>query len=172
MSNGNRQDPALAYNFAISLVQSASAGAFLSLTVGVPPQGGFSEASGLEVTIAPEEYREGGNNGTVLKFPGHAVWPNLKLRHGLVASTDLWNWHQDFLDGRGKRRDGVVTLLDETGSPVRSWRFVRGLPVRWLGPTLNAHEGKVAIEEIEIAHEGLTETGGDGSLLDSIKSLF
>jgi hypothetical protein len=49
---------------------------------------------------------------------------------------------------------------------------VRGLPVRWIGPTLNAHEGRVAIEEIEIAHEGLTETGGDGSLLDSIKSLF
>jgi phage tail-like protein len=172
MSNGNREDPILGFNFSVSLVESAGPGAFLQLTVGMPPQGGFSEVSGLDLTIQAEEYREGGNNGTVLKFPGRAQWSNLKLRHGLVSNTDLWDWHQQFLDGHGKRRDGVVTLLDESGSPVRSWRFVRGLPVRWVGPAMNAREAQVAIEEIEIAHEGLTQTGGDGSLAGALKSLF
>jgi phage tail-like protein len=170
--SGTRHDPALGFNFAVSLVESASPGAFLQLTVGLPPQGGFAEVSGLDLTIQAEEYREGGNNGTVLKFPGRAQWANLKLRRGVVRSADLWDWHRGFLDGRGNRRDGVVTLLDEAGEAVRSWRFARGLPVRWVGPGLNAREAQVAIEEIEIAHEGLVQSGGDGSLLGALQRLF
>jgi phage tail-like protein len=172
MTTAQRNDPVLGFNFAVSLVESAGPSAFLSLTVGSPPQNGFSEVSGLDLTIQAEEYREGGNNGTVLKFPGRAQWSNLKLRHGIVSGTDLWDWHMQFLNGQGKRRDGVVTLLDEVGSPVRSWRFLRGLPVRWAGPALHAREAQVAIEEIEIAHEGITQTGGDGSLFGALASLF
>jgi phage tail-like protein len=172
MTTGQRNDPYLGFNFAVSLVESAGPGAFLSLVVGTPPQNGFSEVTGLDLTIQAEDYREGGNNGTVHKFPGHAVWQNIKLRHGLVSGTDLWDWHMQFVNGQGKRRDGVVTLLDESGSPVRSWRFVRGLPVRWAGPALHAREAQVAIEEIEIAHEGITQTGGDGSLIGALSSLF
>ena len=151
-----RNDPVLNHNFVVSLLDSSSVlatvGSALVSTLLDVVVGGFSECQGLEASMKIEECNEGGNNGTVLKFPGHAVWPNLKLRHGLVTSTDLWSWHQDFLDGRGKRRDGVITLLDEVGSPIRSWRFVRGLPVHWIGPSLNAHEARVAVEEIEIAH--------------------
>jgi phage tail-like protein len=169
---GERRDPVLGFNFAVSLTESAGAGAFVQLAVGLPAQGGFAEVAGLDLSMPAEEYREGGNNGRVLKFPGRAQWSNLKLRRGVVRARDLWNWHLEFLDGRGKRRDGTVTLLDEAGEPVRSWRFTRGLPVRWVGPLLNAREAQVAVEEIEIAHEGLVATGGDGSLLGAIKSLF
>lgn len=170
--SGTRRDPVQGFNFAVSLLESASAGAFLSVSVGRPPQGGFAEVSGLELTIAAEEFREGGNNGTVLKFPGRAQWPNLKLRRGVVSDADLWEWHLGFVEGRGKRRDGTVTLLDEAGDPVRTWRFSRGLPVRWLGPALNATDSRVAIEEIEIAHEGLVQTGGDGSFAGALDRLF
>jgi phage tail-like protein len=167
-----RQDPVLGFNFTISLVETGSAAAAVQVSVGLPPKSGFSECSGLEVTLQPDSYPEGGNNGTVLKFPGRAVWSNLRLRHG-ITSPDLWRWHLDFVEGRGKRRDGVITLQDEQGNAVRAWRFRRGLPVRWVGPALNAQQSQIAVEEIEIAHEGLTQTGaGGGSVLDSIANLF
>jgi phage tail-like protein len=49
-----------------------------------------------------------------------------------------------------------VTLLDELRNPVKVWAFKRGLPVKWTGPSLNATQSQVAVEELEIAHEGLT----------------
>lgn len=167
------KDPALAFNFSISLVESASAGALFQGVVGRPAQGGFSECSGLEVTIPAETYAEGGNNGTLLKFTGRAAWSNIKLRRGVVTSADLWRWHYDYIEGHGRRRDGVITLLDERGKSVRVWRFVQGLPVRWAGPSLDAMQSHVAIEEIEIAHQGLRQTGaGSGSLVDTVSNLF
>ncbi|TIX49635.1 phage tail protein [Alteraurantiacibacter aquimixticola] len=167
------RDPALAYNFSISLAESAGTGALIQTTVGLPPQGGFSECAGLELTIPAETYAEGGNNGTLLKFTGRAAWSNIKLKRGVVTSADLWRWHYDYIEGRGKRRDGVIALLDDRGKAVRSWRFVRGLPVRWAGPGLDASQSRVAIEEIEIAHEGLRQTGaGSGSLADTVSNLF
>jgi phage tail-like protein len=108
-----------------------------------------------------DEWREGGRNDAVLRFPGRVTHPNIRLRRGLAVSDDLWNWHESYLHGRGKRRDGVVELLDDTGEAVRIWRFRRGLPVRWVGPAFNATQSAVAIEELEIAHEGLfTQAGG------------
>ena len=164
-----KNDPVLGFNFTISMVTTASAGAFLQAVVGKPPAGGFSECSGLEMTIPAETYAEGGNNGTLLKFVGRTAWSNIKLKRGVVSSADLWRWHYDFVEGKGRRRDGVISLLDERGKTVRVWRFVRGLPVRWAGPALDAGQGQVAIEEIEIAHEGLRQTGaGSGSLVDAV----
>ena len=165
-------DPALAYNFTLSMSESAGVGALISLAATVPPKAGFAECSGLEVSIQPESYAEGGNNGTTLKFVGRADWSNLKLRKGVVTSADLWRWHQDYIEGNGKRRDGVISLLDDRGESVRNWRFSRGLPVRWSGPEMDASQSRVAFEEIEIAHEGLRQTGrGSGSLADNIVGL-
>ena len=124
--------------------------------------------------MAVDEWREGGRNDAVLRFPGRVTHPNIKLRRGLAVSTELWTWHESFLQGRGKRRDGVIELLDDTGEAVRTWRFRRGLPVRWAGPALAAMSSAVAIEELEIAHEGLfVQTGGAlGELLNTVSSIF
>ena len=166
-------DPALGFNFSVSLAESGTAGATIQAIAGRPPQGGFSECSGLEVSISPETYAEGGNNGTLLKFTGRASWPNIKLKRGVITSADLWRWHNDYVEGNGRRRDGVISLLNQKGKTVRVWRFRRGLPVRWVGPALNAMQAQVAIEEIEIAHEGLRQTGaGSGSLADTVANLF
>jgi phage tail-like protein len=121
-----------------------------------PPAGGFSECTGLEIGLDAEEYKEGGNNGKSLRFPTRVKWTNIKLKRGVALSDDLWLWHYGFVEGTVSRRDGVVTLLDEQQNPVKVWAFKRGLPVRWTGPSLNAAQSQVAIEEIEIAHEGLT----------------
>jgi phage tail-like protein len=170
MSRNN--DPVLGFNFSLSMVETGSPGAIVQAAIGRPPQGGFSECTGLEMTIPAETYAEGGNNGTLLKFTGRAAWSNIKLKRGVVASADLWRWHYDYVEGRGRRRDGVIQLLDERGKAVRSWCFVQGLPVRWAGPSLDATQAHVAIEEIEIAHQGLRQTASGGALLDSIGNLF
>ena len=149
------------FNFSIRLIETAKPASAIIGTFAPPSDGGFSECSGLEATMQFDEWREGGRNDAVLRFPGHITHPTIKLRRGLALSTDLWSWHNLYLQGRGKRRDGVVELLDDTGETVCTWRFRRGLPVRWLGPTLNATQSAVAIEELEIAHEGLfVQAGG------------
>lgn len=155
-------NPVGAWNFSLSLLDAASAAAtVVSLTVGGrPAQSGFSECTGLEVSMAVEDYREGGRNDTILHFPGRVSWAPLRLRRGVVADNSLLAWLGTFAEGRGKRRDGVVTLLDDQGRPVRTWRFQRGLPTKWSGPTFDAAKSAVALEELEIQHEGIRLEGG------------
>ena len=148
-----RVDPYRAFNFLITLVDSSSGGS------GPPRQsqasGGFSECTGLDMSLDIEEYKEGGNNGLTLRFPTRVKWSNLRLKKGIATSDDLWLWHFGFVQGQVLRRDGVVTLQDEQQNPVKTWSFTRGLPVKWTGPSLNAAQNQIAIEELEIAHEGL-----------------
>jgi len=146
-----REDPPRAHNFVISLVESGSPAALAQGVVA----GGFAECSGLEMSLKTEDYEEGGNNGTVLHFPKRINYSNLRLKRGAALSDELWRWHYGFVEGRGRRRDGTITLLDDERKPVAVWQFRRGLPVKWTGPSLNATQNQVAIEELEIAHEGL-----------------
>ncbi len=150
-----RTDPYRAFNFLITLVDSSSAlGTALSV-IQSAAVGGFSECSGLELSLDAEEYKEGGNNGGSLRFPTRIKWTNLRLKRGMAIAKDLWNWHYGFVEGKVQRRDGIITLQDELHLPVKVWSFTRGLPVKWTGPSLNATQNAVAIEELEIAHEGL-----------------
>ena len=159
-----RHDPPLSHNFLVSLVDSTSGlGAGLDLA-GLVVAGGFSECTGLEMSMQPEEYKEGGRNGAVLRFPNRVTWSNLTLKKGAGLSTELWDWHYGFAAGAGRRRDGVVTLLDAARAPVAVWFFRRGLPVKYTGPALNAAQNTVAIEAIEIAHEGLHLVPGFGAV--------
>lgn len=160
--SASRTDPYVAFNFQITLLDSASVlGAVVNAITSiagianVPVAGGFSECSGLEMGLDIEEYKEGGNNGTVLRFPTRLKWTNLKLKRGVALSDDLWLWHYSFVEGQVKRYDGVITLQDEEHQAVKIWKFTRGIPVKWTGPSLNASQSQVAIEELEIAHEGL-----------------
>ncbi|EID74487.1 MULTISPECIES: phage tail protein [Rhodococcus] len=162
------------FNFTVRLVETAKPASAMIGSFVPPVAGGFSEVSGLEATMAVDEWREGGRNDAVLRFPGRVTHPAIKLRRGLAVSKELWTWHETFLQGRGRRRDGVIELLDDTGEAVRTWRFRRGLPVRWAGPALMAMSSAVAVEELEIVHEGLfVQTGGAlGELLNTATSIF
>ena len=159
---GLRTDPVLAHNFLITFVDSARLLATAVSDIRNVALGGFSECSGLEMSLKVEEYNEGGRNGTVLKFPTRVSWTNLTLKRGITASTDLWDWHYSFVEGRGKRRDGVIVLRNDLHLPVCIWKFKRGLPVKWSGPAMHASQNNVAIETLEIAHEGLTRTAAGG----------
>ena len=164
---GARHDPLLGHNFLISLVDSSSSFAFPQPSAGSGifdvALGGFSECSGLEMTMQAEEYKEGGRNGATLKFPNRVTWSPLTLKRGVSVSTDLWDWFYGFVQGTGKRRDGVVMLMDETQSPAFIWFFRRGLPTKWAGPAMNAAQSAVAIETLEITHEGIHLIPGIGA---------
>lgn len=154
-AQGVRSDPYRAFNFLIRLVDSGGTPGGTTQSQQGSPAGGFSECSGIEMSLDVEEYKEGGNNGCSLQFPTRVKLTHLRLKRGLALSDDLWNWHYSFVQGQVVRRDGVVSLLDEQQNPVKTWSFRRGLPVKWSGPSLNAMTNQVAIEELEIAHEGL-----------------
>jgi len=163
---GVRADPLLNHNFIVSLVDSSSTLGFLgslaSSAIFDVAVGGFSECSGLEMSMQPEEYKEGGRNGAVLKFPSRITWSNLTLKKGVGIGTALWDWHYGFVEGKGTRRDGMIALLDARHIPSNIWFFRRGLPIKYTGPSLNATQNNVAIEAIEIAHEGLHQVPGIG----------
>jgi phage tail-like protein len=150
-----RTDPFRGFNFLVALVDTSSALTTLLTGLQAMASAGFNECGGLDMSLDVEEYREGGNNGTVLRFPTRVKYSNLRLKRGVTFADDLWNWHYGFTTGQVKRRDGIIALQDERHNPAKVWSFKRGLPVKWVGPTFNAAQSQVAIEEIEIAHEGL-----------------
>ena len=83
-------------------------------------------------------------------------------------SESLYLWHEEFLKGEGKRRNGLIFLANETRLPIKAWSFENGIPVKWSGPALNAGTSGVAIEKLEIAHEKLTLTLSPGKALDAV----
>jgi len=163
---GIRSDPILTHNFIISLIDTSSALALatslLSSAINDIALGGFTECTGLEMSLEIKDYDEGGNNSGQLKFPTRVKWSNITMKKGVATSTALWDWHYGFVEGRGKRRDGVIMLLNDLGIPYHIWYFKRGLPMKYTGPFMNAGQSNVAIESIEIAHEGIFQLPGVG----------
>ena len=121
--------------------------------------GGFSEVQGLEAEIETEEYREGGVNGFIHRLPKMTRQSNLTLKRGLTGSDVLWFWFKDASDGWVSRRDGSIILLDEHGEEAWRWNFAGAYPVKWTGPELRADSSSIAVESIELAHQGLTVFG-------------
>jgi phage tail-like protein len=119
--------------------------------------GAFSEVTGLQVEIEAYDYREGGVNDYIHKLAGPARYPsNLILKHGIVDANVLWKWQQEVIEGKIKRRQVSVVLLDSAGEAKWQWDFKDAYPVRWSGPDLRASTAEVAIETLELAHRGMT----------------
>lgn len=121
---------------------------------------GFSECSGLQMEIKTFDYKEGGRNNSTLKFPEHASYGNVTLKRGVTVSNELIGWQLDAAEGRFKRVTSVgisfaIIFRDETGEAVKRWNLIRAFPVKWTGPDLKAAGSEIAIESLEIAHEGI-----------------
>lgn len=161
MPNYLRIDPLTTFNFYITLVDSSNvAGTLLTVALNYFVAG-FSECSGVDATMEIQDYKEGGVNDRVLKFATRASHSNITLKHGVIyLYDDLWSWHNDWVKGKGKRKDGLIVLQDEAHRPAKIWKFKRGIPTKWVGPSMNAMQNNVAIESLEIAHEGLIMTLG------------
>jgi phage tail-like protein len=142
-----RDDPYGGFNFEI-LINGIS-------DDGTAVKGSFAEASGLEVDIQPIEYRNGAEDITMRKVPGLKKFPNLVLKRGILGDTALWRWIQEAMDGKVRRTEGAVVMLDENKQEVMRWNFRRGWPCKWTGPGLNAKNNEIGMETLEICHEGL-----------------
>jgi len=119
-------------------------------------QAGFSEVSGLSTDTNVIEYREGNEqHGTTRKLPGLMKYSNIVLKRGYTANKALWDWRKKVIDGTTQRTAGAIILLDEARRPALRWNFREGWPSKWEGPGLNGKTSEVAIEMMEIAHEGL-----------------
>jgi len=142
MPDGKRNDPLGQFNFLIEID-------------GVV-KGGFSEVSGLTTDTNIVEYREGHEQqGTTRKLPGLMKYNNVVLKRGWTKDRSLWDWRKKVIDGKTQRASGAIVLLDEARNEALRWNFREGWPSKWEGPALNAKTSEVAIETLEIAHEGL-----------------
>ena len=141
MAIGERNDPYLSFRFLVEIQ---------GLIVG-----GFSEVSGLQVATEIEEKREGGVNDYVHKLPKLTKYQNITLKRGITDSDTLWEWHQDVVNGNIERKTIFVVLMDREGDEQWRWQFIDAYPVKWTGPDLTAGSSAVAIETIELAHNGI-----------------
>lgn len=124
----------------------------------VEAEDGFQEVSGLGAELEVMPYAEGGMNAFTHQLPVRHKWNNITLKRGVVTNRALWLWYQAGLtQSLGARRDGTISLMQPDGEIAVAWAFVGGLVVKWTGPDLNAMDGAVAVEAVEIAHEGVYE---------------
>ena len=146
-----REDPYGSFNFEV-LVNGVS-------DDGTAVRGSFAEASGLEVEVSPIEYRNGSEDITVRKVPGLKKFTNITLKRGIIGDLAFWNWIVEAMNGLVRRTEGSVVLLNENRQEVMRWNFRRGWPCKWTGPGLNAKNNEIAMETLEICHEGLEIDG-------------
>lgn len=118
---------------------------------------GFSEVSGLTQENQAIEYRDGNSpEYSTMKMPGLRKFSNLTLKRGIVkADNDFAKWLFTVKMNTVERRDLIINLLDENRNPVVVWKITRAFPVKVEGPALKATGNEVAIESIELAHEGI-----------------
>jgi len=142
----------MTYNFHIALIDSSHTvvdpNGLLAATDSVPSTldvikavggallGGFSECTGLETSLEVEDYKEGGLNDRVRKFPTRVTWSNIVLKSGIGFFDTLWNWHADYMQGKGKRRDGVIVLETTCTCRLRCGSLLAGYPLSMQDPLL------------------------------------
>jgi phage tail-like protein len=143
-----RDDPYPAFNFLVTVDGISEDGG--------SAKGAFSEVSGLGLETSVIEYRTGSDRmNTVRKLPGVTKYTNVQLKRGILGDLAFWQWVQSVVQGQPFRASVRITLLDEQRNPVLTWRLARAWPCKYTGPSLNAKTSEVAIETLEIAHEGL-----------------
>jgi phage tail-like protein len=140
-ATGDRNDPYSGFNYLVEID---------GVTVA-----GFSECSGLTTETDPIEYRNGDEDITVRKLPGLRKYTNISLKRGFTQDKDLWEWRKKVINGQTERQSGSIVLLDEGRNEALRWNFRDGWPSKWEGPSLNAKNNEVAIETMEICHEGV-----------------
>lgn len=174
-------NPVPVFDFTVFLTDVTPGGSVLSAVggvVGAMLTGTFAEVNGLNAEMETEEYREGGLNAGPHKFVKWGKYSNLVFKRGVTPNTGLWDWYYQVLYGNQSvlRKNGIIVLSDRGPGvggqlssvpgaaglariPTAAWSFSNGLPEKLQGPSLNGKSNEIAIETLEIAHEGLTRVG-------------
>jgi len=119
---------------------------------------GFSEVSGLDIENEIIEYRQGASpDFSKIKMPGMMKYPNITLKRGMFqGDNEYYEWLNTIQLNTAERRDITISLLNEDHEPVVVWKVRQAWAAKISGTDLKADGNEVAIETLEIAHEGLT----------------
>ena len=117
----------------------------------------FSECDGLEMTMEVKTIREGGNNSRMIRLTGPAALGTLTLKRGMTFNFDLWDWVAAVHKNPALRVDAEVVIFDANGvTRVASFVLTSCVPVKLKAPALNAKDGVIAVEELQLAYESLS----------------
>lgn len=124
--------------------------------------GTFTEVSGLDVETEIIEYRDGANRSySKQKIPGMQKYANVVLKRGVMpADNEFFIWWETVSLNQVERRDVTVSLLNEEHEPMMVWKIVEAWPTKVTGTDLKADGNEIAIETIELAHEGINIQNG------------
>ena len=142
MTTGDRNDPYRQFRFRVEID-------------GIT-QAGFSEVSFADTTTDPVEYREGNEAPVFRKLSALTKFGNITLKWGITDSMDLYNWRQEVIDtgAQGARKNLSIILIDEAGADKARWDLVEAWPTKYDPPDFSGKGNEVAIETLEIVHEG------------------
>ncbi|HLW29810.1 MAG TPA: phage tail protein [Brumimicrobium sp.] len=118
---------------------------------------GFTEVSGLDVETEVIEYRDGASpDYSKIKMPGMQKFTNITLKRGTFKSNnEYYEWWNSIEMNQVVRRDITISLLNEEHEPVVTWKVSNAWPSKITSTDLKADGNEVAIESIELVHEGL-----------------
>lgn len=122
----------------------------------------FSECDGLEMTMDVKTIREGGNNGSQIRLAGPTSYGQVTLKRGMTASFDLWNWFNAVQTTPTLRADAQIVLLAADRSQQARFLLTRCMPVKLKAPALNAKDGVMAIEELQLVYERMELKPAEG----------
>lgn len=143
MPTDKRVDPFRSFNFQLDILGVNAAS--------------FSECSGLTADGDHVEYREGIDKPlTVRKLTGLRKYSNITLKRGYTKNDVLWKWYMSTANGTTQRYDVVIILLSEDGKQQMKWKAENAWVNKIEGPSFKASGNEVAMESVEIIHEGLT----------------
>lgn len=117
----------------------------------------FQEVSGLDVEAQPIEYRHGDSpEFSTIKMPGIKKSGNVTMKKGVFKSDNkFWDWFNQIKMNTIKRVPVTISLLDETGAPTMVWTLTNAWPTKIQATDMKSDGNEVAVESIEIAHEGI-----------------
>lgn len=137
-----RTDPYFGYNFAVELDGITSMG--------------FKSCSGLDTSTTATKYREGTDPSLAQReLPSLLHHSAITLMRGISADHALMDWRNDIINGKPTRRDISIVLRNELGVEKIRWNVKNAWPSKWTAPSFDATSDAVAIETLELTHEGI-----------------
>ncbi|NEP00804.1 MAG: phage tail protein [Symploca sp. SIO2E9] len=146
----SRKDPYRGYNFKVEIDGITRAG--------------FRNCSGIETTQEISTYREGTDKSlSARQIPAMLTLSQVTLSRGITDDRELWDWRIKVATAKDPseyRKNMSIVLWDDAGNEKIRWNLINCWPVKWTGPTLDSTSNEIAIETLEIAHEGITVENG------------
>lgn len=148
------------FNFEIAFKETRLSGTNNEL--GALCGGSFTECSGLEATMEPKVIKAGGHNYGVIQRAGPVTFATVVLKRGMTSRRDLWRWFE-MTTQRGAyayRLTATIHMKDASRKTVLAWELANAMPIKFKASDLNAKGTDVGVEELHIAHEGLSLVPG------------